>query len=79
VLRELGTRATREDRVDTGTSGGFEQRADAVALIRRRLCLPPDRDPEVVQALGDRLAERDGLWTAGPLEQRIVTLWWDVG
>jgi precorrin-6B methylase 2 len=79
VLRELGIEASREDRVDTGASGGFEHRADAVALIRRRLCLPPGRDPEVVQALGDRLAERDGLWSAGPLEQRIVTLWWDVG
>jgi SAM-dependent methyltransferase len=79
VLRELGTPASREDRVDTEPSGGFEHRSDAVALVRRRLCLPPDRDPELEQALGDRLAEARGLWSSGPLEQRIVTLWWDVG
>jgi SAM-dependent methyltransferase len=79
VLRELGTVASREDRVDTEPSGGFGHRADAVALVRRRLCLPPDRDPELERALGDRLAEAHGLWSSGPLEQRIVTLWWDVG
>jgi SAM-dependent methyltransferase len=79
VLRELGTVASREDRVDTEPSGGFEHRSDAVALVRRRLCLPPDRDPELEQLLGDRLAEAHGLWSSGPLEQRIVTLWWDVG
>jgi SAM-dependent methyltransferase len=79
VLRELGNAASREDRIDAEPSGGFEHRADAVALVRRRLCLPPDRDPELVQALGDRLVEAHGLWSSGPLEQRIVTLWWDVG
>jgi SAM-dependent methyltransferase len=79
VIRELGTPASREDRVDAEPSGGFEHRADAVALVRRRLCLPPERDPELEQALGDRLAEAHGLWSSGPLEQRIVTLWWDVG
>lgn len=79
VLRELGTPASREDRVDAEPSGGFESRADAVALIRRRLCLSADHDLELEQALGDRLAETHGLWSSGPLEQRIVTLWWDVG
>ena len=57
--------------------GGFEQREDAVALIRRRLCLGPENDPEIAEALGDRLAEREGLWSAGPPEQILVTLWWD--
>ncbi len=56
---------------------GFERREDAVALIRRRLCLWPDRDEEVAEAIGDRLVERDGLWSAGPVDQEIVTLWWD--
>lgn len=79
VLRELGIEASREDRVDSDPSGGFKRRGDAVAFMRRRLCLPPHRDPELVLALGDRLAERGGLWSAGPPEQRIVTLWWDVG
>jgi 2-polyprenyl-3-methyl-5-hydroxy-6-metoxy-1,4-benzoquinol methylase len=58
--------------------GGFERKDDAVALVRRRLCLGADRDTEVVEALGDRLRERDGLWSAGPPhEQSVVTLWWD--
>ena len=50
---------------------------DAIAFIRRRLCLPADRDGELAEALGGRLVERDGLWSAGPLEHRIVTMWWD--
>lgn len=78
VVRELGLEVRREDRLDTDSSGGFERRADAVALVRRRLCLPADRDPELVQALGARLVEHEGLWSAGPREQAIVTLWWDV-
>ena len=76
LLRELGLEPHREDRVEAGT-GGFARRDDAIALVRRRLCLQNDRDQEVAQALGDRLRERNGLWSAGPTEQTIVTLWWD--
>jgi SAM-dependent methyltransferase len=57
---------------------GFDRRQDAVALVRRRLCLTPERDDELGAALGPRLAERGGLWSAGPAEGTIVTLWWDV-
>lgn len=80
VVRELGHTPGREDRVVAATeqAGGFARRDDAVALVRRRLCLTPDRDPDVVEALGDRLQEHDGLWSAGPPRQAIVTLWWDV-
>ena len=58
-------------------SGGFERRDDAIALVRRRLCLKADRDGEIAESLGDRLKQRNGLWSAGPAEQRLVTLWWD--
>lgn len=75
VLREVGLDLERDDRVDAAT-GGFERREDAVALVRRRLCLPAARDAEIAHALGDRLAERDGLWSAGPATQRITTMWW---
>ena len=78
VLRELGLDPRLEDRVETGT-GGFERRADAVALVRRRLCVSAESDGEIAGALGDRLAKRDGLWSAGPTAQRIVTMWWDAG
>lgn len=78
-LRELGIDPGRADRVDAGTRSGvgFAERGDAVALVRRRLCLPPERDDEVAQALGDRLRRDAGAWSAGPREQQIVTLWWD--
>ncbi len=76
ALREIGLAVEREDRDAEPRSGGFESRRDAIALVRRRLCLPPDRDEEIAQALGDRLAERRGLWSAGPTSQRIVTMRW---
>lgn len=77
ALLELGFAARREEETRRPRSSGFERREDAVALVRRRLCLTEDRDPELARALGDRLAERDGLWSAGPTDQTIVTLWWD--
>lgn len=80
VLRELGLEPGREDRVVEARaqpSSGFERRADAVALVRRRLCLDDGRDEDVARALGDRLADRDGLWSAGPERQTLVTMWWD--
>ncbi len=79
LCRALGLDVRREDRTDTDdvARGGFERRADVVGLIRRRLCLPPERDDEIARALGDRLRERAGSWTAGPPEQQVVTLWWD--
>jgi SAM-dependent methyltransferase len=80
VIEDIGWRVRREvhePRGDRG-AGGFERRQDAVALVRRRLCLPPDRDDEVASALGPMLRERGGLWSAGPPEQTVVTLWWDV-
>jgi len=77
ALRELGLPVERESRVER-SAGGFARREAAVALIRRRLCLAAERDDEVADALGDRLSERDGRWSAGPPEQGLVTLWWDV-
>jgi SAM-dependent methyltransferase len=76
ALGELGIEPARDIRAQDGT-GWFERREDAIALIRRRLCLPDDRDADVAAALGDRLAQRDGLWSAGPLGGVVVTLWWD--
>ena len=79
LSRALGFRVHREDRIDNEdmAGSGFEHREDAISLVRRRLCLTPDRDDEIADALGTRLAEHGGLWGAGPHEQRVVTLWWD--
>jgi SAM-dependent methyltransferase len=80
LCRALGYDAHRDERVDTEdmAGSGFERREHAVALVRRRLCLPPERDGEIADALGSSLREHDGLWSTGPREQRVVTLWWDV-
>lgn len=77
-LFELGLGAHREDRAAERGISGFERREDAIALMRRRLCLPADRDAELADALGERLAEHEGLWSTGSAEERLVTLWWDV-
>jgi 2-polyprenyl-3-methyl-5-hydroxy-6-metoxy-1,4-benzoquinol methylase len=79
AMDEAGFDVRREDRTASGDrGGGFERREDAVALVRRRLCLPADRDDDVAEALGDRLRLEDGLWSSGPAERVVVTLWWDV-
>jgi len=74
VLREAGLRPRRED-WEAPFRGGFAERAGLVAWIRRRLCLGPDRDPEVEEAIADRVIERDGM--VGFAGQPVVTLWWD--
>jgi SAM-dependent methyltransferase len=79
ILAANGYGVHSEMRIDAGRrGGGFARREDAIALVRRRLCLPADRDAEVADALGDLLGEHDGLWSAGPPEVTVVTLWWDV-
>jgi SAM-dependent methyltransferase len=77
ALAELGLPVSREDERRTPLSSGFERREDAVALVRRRLCLPPEDDDEIAEALGPLLIQRDGLWAAGPREQTLATLWWN--
>jgi SAM-dependent methyltransferase len=76
ALRELDLFPTRADRA-ADDPGGFGRRDDAVAMIRRRLCLPADRDGEIAEALGVNLRRVDGVWDVGPAERTIVTLWWD--
>lgn len=80
LMRSEGYDVVREDRMDPEdvAGGGFERREEAVALVRRRLCLGADRDEEIAGALGSRLADHGGLWRAGPRGQRVVTLWRDV-
>jgi precorrin-6B methylase 2 len=79
VIRELGIEPAWEERTVEPQAAGFERREGALALVRRRLCLPADADDAVAEALGARLTSADGLWSAGPASTRIVTVWWDVG
>ena len=78
AIVELGLDVKAEERRNEDPAGGFERRGDAVALVRRRLCLPSERDDEIAEALGGRLREVGGLWSAGPSAQVVVTLWWDM-
>ena len=80
AIREIGVTPHRRDRREEENhpaGGGFTRKDDAVALVRRRLCLSAARDPDVQAALGTRLREHRGRWSAGPQEQEIVTIWWD--
>jgi SAM-dependent methyltransferase len=79
VLVELGLAPSWEERSVGPQPSGFDRREDAVALVRRRLCLPREADAEVERALGGRLRSVDGLWSCGPSRTRIVTMWWDTG
>ena len=77
AIRELDLDARIERWQAAPGIGGFARPADALALARRRLCLPASRDDELAEALGDRLVERGGLWSVGPPGQSLATLWFD--
>jgi SAM-dependent methyltransferase len=77
ALREIGLAAEIERWEALPRGGGFARRADALALARRRLCLPASQDEAIADALGPRLAEREGLWSVGPPDQRLATIWFD--
>jgi SAM-dependent methyltransferase len=73
ALREAGLSLERQD-WDAPRPGGFDTRAELVAMVRRLLCLPADRDPEIDHELGDRSVDRDGRW-AFP-DRPVATIWW---
>jgi SAM-dependent methyltransferase len=73
VLHEAGLPIHRQDWT-APRPGGFATRADLVASVRRQLCLPADRDPEIEEAIRHRVVERDGLF-AFP-DRPVATIWW---
>lgn len=74
VLREAGIRPHRED-WNAPRPGGFDTKAEAVAMVRRLLCLPAERDPEIAEALGDRWEVSRGRW--GFPDRAVATIWWE--
>jgi hypothetical protein len=78
VLRDLGLTVHRHAEVSPRRAGGFERREDAVAWIRRRLCLEATRDTDVAAALGERLVHDGAFWSVRPPIEPVVTVWWDV-
>lgn len=79
AVAELGIEVRHRLESGPPVMSGFANREDAIALVRKRVCLRPEQDGELAEALGDRLTERNGLWTASPPEHEIATLWWDTG
>ena len=67
VLDEAGLRVAAEPYPAAPRSE--RDRAELVAFVRRRLCLPPERDPEV-----DALLPSDQTHL---LPRKVVTLWWE--
>lgn len=76
AIADMGLVAQSEEWTRT-PSGGFLRRDEAIAFVRRRLCLPKERDGEVESALGNRLIATDGGWRTGLITQKLVTIWWD--
>jgi SAM-dependent methyltransferase len=74
VLRELGLRPARED-WDAPRPGGYESVQEMVAHVRRLVCLPSERDPEIEEAIAPRIVERDGRF--GFVDRPVTTLWWE--
>jgi SAM-dependent methyltransferase len=76
VLREIGVEPEVE-RWERRRGYPFHHRDDLVAGYRRRLCLPAERDREVLDVLGPWLVHEEGGWLVSGRPRGLVTLWWD--
>jgi SAM-dependent methyltransferase len=74
VLREIGLAPARED-WDAPRPGGYESVQEMVAHVRRLVCLPSERDPEIEEAIAPRIVERDGRF--GFVDRPVTTMWWE--
>jgi SAM-dependent methyltransferase len=74
VLREAGLDVNWEQWT-APRGGGFRRREDIVGWVRLSLCLSPDRDPEVEEAIRGWIEERDGQY--GFPDRPVVTMWWE--
>ncbi|HZD72281.1 MAG TPA: class I SAM-dependent methyltransferase [Actinomycetota bacterium] len=75
ALAWVGVQADRQDWT-TASAGSFERKQDLVAFLRRRLCLPDDRDPEIAEALEPVAVHEAAGWRLPPLHRPVVTLSW---
>lgn len=70
VVADTGVDARLEVWEDASARGVLTlEPAARVAFVRTRLCLPPERDPEIAEALQDLPLGRS---------RRMATIWWDV-
>ncbi len=78
ALQEMGLSVNRVDYESLRPASG--SRESLVANIRKRLCLSPERDPEIVEVLGERLVQHSEGWSTGNSHvQQLTAFWWDTG
>ena len=76
VLREAGIEPEVE-RWQRRRGFSFDHLDHLVAGVRRRLCLPAERDPEIHRLLAPLIVHEEGRWHIGGRPRGLVTLWWD--
>jgi SAM-dependent methyltransferase len=78
IIAGMGIRAGHERWRRPG-GPDYASFAELVDVTRRRLCLPPERAPEVSQALAESGIDRDQLADLGTSGREVVTIWWPAG
>jgi SAM-dependent methyltransferase len=77
VLREAGLRPIMEQ-WPRPPRPEYPSMAELVAVTRQRICLPPERDDELVAALLRLGVDPDHPTELSAPDDRLVTLWWDI-
>jgi SAM-dependent methyltransferase len=75
ALGSIGLQVERWDWT-TDRAGSFEDLDDLVAFMRRRLCLPASRDPEIAEALKPLAVHEAAGYRLGPMDRPVATLSW---
>jgi SAM-dependent methyltransferase len=77
VLREVGIRP-RINRWPRPARPEYPSFEDLVTVTRQRLCLPPERTDELVDALLDLGVDPAHPRDIAPVPDNVATVWWDV-
>ena len=75
ILAAMGTTAGYE-RWQQDSGPDYASFAELVEVTRRRLCLPPERTPEVARALEESDLDPERPADLGTNRRDVVTIWW---
>ena len=75
ILAAMGTAAGHQ-RWQRASAADYASFAELVDVTRRRLCLPPERAPEVARALEESDVDADQPPDLGTVRRDVVTIWW---
>jgi SAM-dependent methyltransferase len=75
ILAAMGTTAGYE-RWQRDSGPDYASFAELVEVTRRRLCLPPERTPEVARALEESDVDPERPADLGTNRRDVVTIWW---